>query len=132
MDAMLHFMAFIFAAEIVARFIGDGVLLALPDGVSLVGQFCLLSARTQLTFTCVPTGPRVYVRSNAELADAAVVALSLAGVFLQSIPNINILRILRCHLSNPFRERLCAMPLICCIGLTTRCLMMPTCVDTQM
>ena len=28
MDALLHFMAFVFAAEIVARFIGDGVLVA--------------------------------------------------------------------------------------------------------
>ena len=45
----------------------------------------------------------MYVRSNAEIADAAIVAISLAGVFLQSIPNINILRILRCDTDIPLQ-----------------------------
>ena len=96
MDAMIHFMAILFGAEVVARFIGDS---AQPANCLL--RCCMSPLCVSLEFiTCrngsLPlAGPRVYLKSTAELFDAAIVGISLASVFVSGIPNVNILRILR-------------------------------------
>ena len=96
MDAMIHFMAILFGAEVVARFIGDsaqllnpvaGMLYELATGALAAVSFC--------NATLPLAGPRVYLKSTAELFDAVIVGISLASVCISGIPNVNILRILR-------------------------------------
>jgi len=45
--------------------------------------------------TLLLSGPRVFLKSTAELFDAVIIGISLASVFISGIPNVNILRILR-------------------------------------